>query len=137
MKLPQLASKNHSLKTSILFVVSLFILIAATHNQANANMFNRFKKGFYFEKYSNPEEAKEALLKLHPIGSDVVALVRTLEMAGGRCYEIENVIRNKKPTTVKRCEYKEKEIFLDTKWRVIADYNINLITDLFVGSGIK
>jgi len=34
-------------------------------------MFNKFKKGFYFEKYKTAEEAESALLELHPIGSDI------------------------------------------------------------------
>ena len=56
-----------------------------TTNCANANMFNKFRKGFYFEKYSTAEELKTALLELHPIGSDVGELVRTLEGAGEVC----------------------------------------------------
>ena len=47
-------------------------------------MFNKFKNGFYFEKYKTAEEAKAALLELHPIGSDVEGVVRTLEAAGGK-----------------------------------------------------
>ena len=50
-------------------------------------MFNRFKKGFYFEKYSTAEEAKAALLELHPIGSDVGDLIKTLERAGANVSE--------------------------------------------------
>ncbi|MCX6780250.1 MAG: hypothetical protein NT034_03670, partial [Candidatus Magasanikbacteria bacterium] len=64
MKLSRPAPKHHNLKTLILFFTSLFFLIT-TSNQANADMFNRFRKGFYFEKYGDPEKAKEALLKLH------------------------------------------------------------------------
>jgi hypothetical protein len=54
------------------------------YNNANANMLNKFKDGFYFEKYSTADEAKEALLELHPIGSDVGDLVKTLEGANGK-----------------------------------------------------
>ena len=74
----------------LFFVLSLS-LIQPIKN-ANANMFNRFKKGFYFEKYSNAQEAKAELLKLHPIGSDVGELVKRLEGAG--C-DISEVSKNK------------------------------------------
>ena len=63
------------------FTLTLTLVIISTSN-ANANMFNKFKKGFYFEKYSTADEAKAALLELHPIGSDVGELVKTLERAG-------------------------------------------------------
>ncbi|MES2678000.1 MAG: hypothetical protein V4612_06815 [Pseudomonadota bacterium] len=59
-------SKPFLLFTIFLFSFCLFLL---TPNQANANMFNRFKKRFYFEKYSNTQEAQKALLELHAIGS--------------------------------------------------------------------
>lgn len=51
-------------------------------SDAKANIFNNFRQGFYFEKYSTAQEAKEELLKLYPIGSDSVKLIRTLEKSG-------------------------------------------------------
>ena len=93
MKLSQSAPKHRNLKTSILFFASLFFLVTTTSNQANANMFK--KKGFYFEKYSNSEEAREALLKLHPVGSGVWELMKTLEGFGFKCeMKKDNVHRN-------------------------------------------
>lgn len=71
------------MKKSLVIFLSIFSLaIIAAISTSNANMFNRFKKGFYFEKYSTAEEAKAELLKLHPIGSDVESLVKRLEGAG-------------------------------------------------------
>jgi hypothetical protein len=70
----------------ILFLSPLFI----NSNNAEAGMLNRFKKGFYFEKYKTAEEAKENLLKLHPIGSDVKELVKTLERSGGKCSDVDS-----------------------------------------------
>ena len=63
-------------------LVALAIVIVNSVINANQNFSNRFKEGFYFEKYSNAKEARAALLKLHPIGSDIAALHRTLENAG-------------------------------------------------------
>lgn len=70
--------KQATLLTTLL--VSLIFLTSV--NQAQANIFNRFREGFYFEKYKTAEEAKVELLKLHPIGSDVQPLIETLERAG-------------------------------------------------------
>ncbi len=67
-----------------LLVLLLSIFAISSTNDANANMFNRFKKGFYFEKYKTAEEARVALLELHPVGSDVGELVKTLERAGAK-----------------------------------------------------
>lgn len=69
------------MKNFLILILSIITLTMISNNNAEANMFNKFKKGFYFEKYSTAEEAKAALLELHPIGSDVDALVRTLEGA--------------------------------------------------------
>ena len=75
-----------TLTFTLAFTLTLTLVIISTSN-ANANMFNKFKKGFYFEKYSTAEEAKAALLELHPIGSDVGELVKTLERAGAEPLE--------------------------------------------------
>jgi len=60
--------------TIVLILLGVFIM--------NGALINKFKSGFYFEKYKTSEEAKAALLKLHPIGSSVDELVKTLEKAG-------------------------------------------------------
>lgn len=83
---------------NILITALLSILILITPiTQANANMFNKFKKGFYFEKYNtfhlfpktihkkiDIEEARNALLEVHPIGSDARSLFQTLDKAGAK-----------------------------------------------------
>lgn len=68
----------------IVLSISILSLAITTSNNAEAKMFNKFKKGFYFEKYKTAEEAKAELLKLHPIGSDVEGLVKTLEGANAK-----------------------------------------------------
>lgn len=74
--------KNFSIKAFLVLAISILSLTITATNNAEANMFNKFRKGFYFEKYKTAEEAKAALLELHPIGSDVEGLVMTLEGAG-------------------------------------------------------
>ncbi|MES2677734.1 MAG: hypothetical protein V4612_05420 [Pseudomonadota bacterium] len=147
MKLLQSASNYRNLR-GLVFFVSLCILITTTTNQANANMFNRFKKGFYFEKYGDSEDARvsgdgggvrKALLKLHPIGSDVRELVKTLEKAGAKCYDTNYILDNTgSRVNAKGCQYVEWGILFDTHWRAGADYDDNfLITKIYSGSGIK
>ncbi|OFW80267.1 MAG: hypothetical protein A3D15_04325 [Alphaproteobacteria bacterium RIFCSPHIGHO2_02_FULL_40_34] len=76
------------MKNFLILTISILALtMNTTNNNAEAKMFNKFKKGFYFEKYKTAEEAKAALLELHPIGSDVEGLVETLEGAGAETYE--------------------------------------------------
>jgi hypothetical protein len=78
----RLNMKNYIFLKPFLLLTIFLSFFLSTPNQANANMFNKFKKGFYFEKYKNAQEAKAELLKLHPIGSDVGELVKRLEGAG-------------------------------------------------------
>ena len=104
-------------------------------NNANANMLNKFKDGFYFEKYSTAEEAKEALLELHPIGSDVGELVKTLEGAGGKCGTIDKIKYNTKPenlnyselTKIINCKYQH---FYAMNWEIGIMCVNNLIDDI-------
>lgn len=86
--------KNFKLTNLLILFLSAPILLTST-NQAQANMFNKFKKGFYFEKYKTAEEATNALLELHPIGSDVEGLIKTLEGAGAKI-EIRDLENYKK-----------------------------------------
>jgi len=99
---------NNLIKTAIIAIFTLFITI----KNSDANMFNKFKKGFYFEKYKTAEEAKAALLELHPIGSDVEGLIKTLERAGGNVY-ISNMSNYKK-------FYQEKYLDWQNKGNVVA-----------------
>jgi len=86
--------KNFIITSTLAFTLTSILVIISNSN-ANANIFNKFKKGFYFEKYSTAEEAKAALLELHPIGSDVEGLVKTLERAGAEVSE-ENLNQYRK-----------------------------------------
>jgi len=111
------------MKNALKFIlISIFFLSLTTAN-SNANMFNKFKKGFYFEKYKNAEEAKAALLELHPIGSDVDGLVKTLEGARMKCGSITNPKFKDKPEYkgLIYCDYfKSNFIIFSTEWRVIV-----------------
>ena len=85
-------------RSNLTTVLLTIFLLAISTNQAQANMFNRFREGFYFEKYSpkffkpakagdkkiSISEARVALLGLHPIGSDSSELFKTLDKAGAQ-----------------------------------------------------
>jgi len=83
-------AKRYSLRRFLgrVMLVALAIVIVHSVISANQNFSNRFKGGFYFEKYSNAKQARAALLKLHPIGSDIEVLRRSLEDA--RAYITSN-----------------------------------------------
>ena len=70
--------------THLLTIAIILSSLLASASPAQANIFNKFREGFYFEKYSTVEEAKEEILKLHPIGSDTDELIKTLEKAGAK-----------------------------------------------------
>ena len=74
-------------RSNLTTVLLTIFLLAISVNQAQANMFNRFREGFYFEKYKTAEEAKAALLEMHPIGSSVESLIKTLKGAGAKVTE--------------------------------------------------
>jgi hypothetical protein len=117
-QIPQEFKVKYSFKPmfkNICIFLSLFLAIL-TSNNANANMFNKFKKGFYFEKYKTADEAKEELLKLHPIGSDAQALIETIERAGG-----EFIIRITRDDAMNDSA-KEKYFFKYTKELVEPNY---------------
>ena len=86
MKTSNIKAKGLFVKAALLFSTLLLVPTLVT-TDSHANMINKFKTGFYFEKYETPEEAKAELLKLHPIGSDVEGLVGTLEGAGAKSYK--------------------------------------------------
>jgi hypothetical protein len=71
------------IKKNITIFVSIFcILFFQLQNNAQANMFNKFKKGFYFEKYDTAKEAQNELLRLYPIGNDVNGLIELIKDSG-------------------------------------------------------
>jgi len=128
-------------KSLIIFLSVLSITFIAVISTSHANMFNRFKKGFYFEKYSTVEEAKEELLKLHPIGSDVDGLVKRLEEAGCKCNLMdqdklesakENNPKIRHLTTVIHCEVSTG--FMNSiVWRAGIMIVENKIDDIGIG----
>ncbi len=69
---------------NLIKITILLTSFLVTNKNSEAKMFNKFKKGFYFEKYKTAEEAKAVLLELHPIGSDVDGLLKRLEGANGK-----------------------------------------------------
>ena len=52
-----------TLTFTLAFTLILTLTIISTSN-ANANMFNKFKKGFYFEKYSEADMARKEYYKI-------------------------------------------------------------------------
>jgi hypothetical protein len=82
----QIGTKRFSIRKILRRVIlaALAIVIINTVIHANQNFMNRFKEGFYYEQYSNGKDAQAALLELHPIGSDVKELRKTLENAGAQ-----------------------------------------------------
>ena len=112
-KLCALANILQIKMSKFLFLPFLCLMLLLATTNANANMFNKFRKGFYFEKYSNAEEAKAELLKLHPVGSDAGEVLNTLKGAGCVCLRMDSEkldkakINNKKIkhlTDVVHCE---------------------------------
>lgn len=66
-------------------VILLSIIIAMTGVFAGSEameMIRKSKGEFRFEDYDSPEEARAVLLEMHPVGSSVDDLVKTLEGAG-------------------------------------------------------
>lgn len=135
-------------KTKILLTVFLSVFLfcfLSTPNQANANMFNRFKKGFYFEKYKNAKEAQKALLELHPIGSDVGELIKTLDIATGRKEIFDKSVDDLKDRLSKKGSYFYFDYISSivpfvgvSKWVVVVDVdvtNYEVIKKIQIGSG--
>ena len=111
-----------TLAFTLTFTLTLTLVIISTSN-ANANMFNKFKKGFYFEKYSTAEEAKAALLELHPIGSDVGDLIKTLERAGGKCSTINKIKYDTKPINL---NYLKLTKIINCKYQYLYSMNLEI-----------
>lgn len=130
------------MKNFLILTISILALtMNVTNNSAEANMLNKFKKGFYFEKYKNVEEAKAALLELHPIGSEVEGLVKTLEVAGCSCKlvdqnKLENAKKNDSKirhlTNVIHCEL-STSFMKSIVWRVGIMIVGNRIDDIGIG----
>jgi hypothetical protein len=114
-----------SILTIILILLGIFIV--------NGASINKFRSGFYFEKYKTAEEAEAALLKLHPIGSSVDELVKTLERAGAEEYNPYSYYDNVS-SDVKKYEKPNDMIFFRYENRTInslypKDWSISIKID--------
>ena len=101
-------------------------------------------KKFKFEHYNTANKAKEALLQIHPIVSDVSDLVKVLEVAGAIFSPTTHPKYKDKPIykSILRYSYRESELFglLSTKWIFIIalqDNNSKKIKRISISSGIK
>ena len=115
--------------TLILVSITIFLLPSFITNQ--------FKPGFHFEKYNTPEEAKEALLKLHPIRSDIDGLARELKEIGcieDNPYEYHERLGEdiKKPDNMDYFFYKHNVItsLFPRRWTVSIKTERNKIVDI-------
>ena len=120
-------------KSLIIFLISILPLITIS-TPANANMFNKLRKGFYFEKYKTADEAKAALLEVHPVGSDIDGLVETLKNAGARCFITDGKM-NEIPTGKNSfiASFNKKEKITGPSDHFSCDYKIKVLGG-FLGS---
>ncbi len=123
--------KTHHSKIKIFFIAitSIFVLLIASI-QVSVKTLNHFKKGFYFEKYGKVEEAKEVLLNMHPIGSDVNALVATLKKAGASVEEMKEKDFRKEWRVVGfkgalHYSYMQSGFFTPNRWGGAITYDVS------------
>lgn len=126
-----MTAKMEVFLVSIIAILTILLLAS----NANAGIFNRFKKGFYFEKYKTSNDVKEALLKLHPPGSNVEELIKTIKKAGGQCamgnrQTNELIQKISKPDDFYQCYYMQYGIPLigDYSWRINIYLNSDFTT---------
>ena len=67
-------------KVHRIFVLSIFLTIFMPAI-SQAKFMNKIDNNFHFEKYKTAESAKDALLKLHPIGGNAGELIKDLDIA--------------------------------------------------------
>jgi len=90
------------------------------------NIYNEFK----FQKYDNGDYAKDALLIMHPIGSDVGELVKTLDIATGREKVFDKSTDNLQDRISKKGNYfyfdyyTSNLIIFSTEWRALVTFDI-------------
>ncbi len=123
-------TRHSKIKIFFIALVSIFALIIA--NQVGSKALNHFKKGFYFEKYNGTDEAKKYLFKIHPMGSDVEALVQTLKNAGA-IFESEKVFNEKDRKIYYKmdkeayasldCYYKQNGLLVGYEWKIGIVFN--------------
>ena len=118
------------------------LLIFLTSGVAEAKFMNRFKDGFYFEKYKTADEVKSALLELHPMGSSVDELIETLAGAGAVEYnpysyydtQGDDVKKYKKPLNINyfRYEHRTFSSIFPNSWSIHVRYTENKIESIKV-----
>ena len=121
---------NNLIKTAIIAIFTLFITI----KNSDANMFNKFKDGFYFEKYSSADEAKAALLELHPIGSDVEGLIKFLERLEIKC---DTKFNKNEYGIFLNCRYKESGPFYYLWTLSVRIHEQNKIAEFYIGKALE
>lgn len=86
-----------------------------------------FKKEgeFRFEDYKKADDAKEALLTMHPVGSSVDDVVKTLKGVGAKCRLVDGKtnkttnILNKEDDFAICSKMQRKYLIFTKEWRVI------------------
>lgn len=84
------------LEITLITIISIIVLFNVA-SYFKGNWTNKFRDGFYFEKYKTADKAKEALLGLHPIGSNAKSLINTIEKAGAFHKPITNLKYKDRP----------------------------------------
>jgi hypothetical protein len=124
-------NKNASGSKIVITIWSIILFSIVGYFVINSRLINKILPGFYFEKYKTAEEAKETLLKLHPIGSDVDELLKTLKKAGGNISKIEKMYDSwidEGVVGVYSADYFEindSYIFFGCKWGISIFYDNN------------
>jgi hypothetical protein len=78
---------------------------------------------FRFEHYATGEEARAALMELHPLGSEVEKLLKRLNASGVYCGPVANPDFKGKCDNLLFCKYIENEIVFSTDWSVSIWYS--------------
>lgn len=87
------------------------------------------KAAFQFEDYNNADDAKTAILQLHPIGSNPNNLIGLLESIDrSKCF----TPIDQKYEEYKACEHIIRGIPFPTRWQVWIKIDANKISELEV-----
>jgi hypothetical protein len=106
----------------VIIIWSIIIGIIAMSLIEWTKAYNRILPGFYFEKYKTAEKAQEALLKIHPIGSDVDDFLKSLKKIKGKYEEVKS---QKDGITRIFYDYVEKRniSFFVYRWSIVISVN--------------
>ncbi len=146
------SEKTATILTALSVIICLGLFVMGSINESPKKMvqqlhgitiLNHLKKGFYFEKYYTADEAKTALLQMHPIGSDAGGLIKTIERAGGKKYEptiSKKYINNPELNYVVHYRYTENTLdsFFPKRWSLSIKYDESsniVLVGMQVGQG--